>query len=203
MALAPLTVQSWRARFAWSATPSIRNATRRRACTCCARARRAGRRSRWCEPIGGWRRSRRRFRSLKGDVGLRPIFHVKPSRIRAHLFVAVLAYHGVHLLRTRLGRAGDPGQLGDDPAQAGGLGAADDVVADGARGLDPLSAGRAARRGSGGVGAGVGRDSRAGPPADDPSGCRPHSRRPPTNNQAACKFCGAITPGVRLQVTPV
>ena len=46
------------------------------------------------------------FRSLKGDVGLRPIFHVKPSRIRAHLFVAVLAYHGVHLLRTCLGRAG-------------------------------------------------------------------------------------------------
>ena len=46
------------------------------------------------------------FRSLKGEVGLRPIFHVKPRRIRAHLFVAVLAYHGVHLLRTRLGQAG-------------------------------------------------------------------------------------------------
>ena len=28
------------------------------------------------------------FRSLKGEAGLRPIFHVKPSRIRAHLFLA-------------------------------------------------------------------------------------------------------------------
>ena len=46
------------------------------------------------------------FRSLKGDAGLRPIFHVKPSRIRAHLFLAVLAYHGVHLLRKRLAQAG-------------------------------------------------------------------------------------------------
>ncbi len=32
------------------------------------------------------------FRSLKGEAGLRPIFHVKPSRIRAHLFLAVLAW---------------------------------------------------------------------------------------------------------------
>lgn len=62
--------------------------------------------------------------------------------------------------------------MGDDPAQAGGLGAADDVVADGARGLDPLPPGRAAGRASGGVGTGVGRDSGAGPPADDPSGWR-------------------------------
>ena len=46
------------------------------------------------------------FRSLKGEAGLRPIFHVKPSRIRAHLFLAVLAYHGVHLLRKRLAQAG-------------------------------------------------------------------------------------------------
>ncbi len=46
------------------------------------------------------------FRSLKGEAGLRPIFHVKPSRIRAHLFLAVLAYHGVHLLRKRLAPAG-------------------------------------------------------------------------------------------------
>ena len=45
------------------------------------------------------------FRSLKGEAGLRPIFHVKPSRIRAHLFLAVLAYHGVHLLRKRLAQA--------------------------------------------------------------------------------------------------
>ncbi len=32
------------------------------------------------------------FRTLKGDLGLRPIFHQKPERIQAHLFVAFLAY---------------------------------------------------------------------------------------------------------------
>lgn len=46
------------------------------------------------------------FRSLKGEIGLRPIWHAKQDRIRAHLFLAVLAYHGVHLLRTLLQRHG-------------------------------------------------------------------------------------------------
>ena len=32
------------------------------------------------------------FRTLKGDLGLRPIYHQKPDRIEAHLFVAFLAY---------------------------------------------------------------------------------------------------------------
>jgi transposase len=32
------------------------------------------------------------FRTLKGDLGLRPIHHQKPPRIEAHLFVAFLAY---------------------------------------------------------------------------------------------------------------
>jgi hypothetical protein len=32
------------------------------------------------------------FRTLKGDLGLRPIFHSRPDRIEAHLFVAFLAY---------------------------------------------------------------------------------------------------------------
>ena len=32
------------------------------------------------------------FRTLKGDLGLRPIFHQKPDRIEAHLFIAFLAY---------------------------------------------------------------------------------------------------------------
>ncbi|MBI3885126.1 MAG: transposase [Opitutae bacterium] len=31
------------------------------------------------------------FRTLKGDLGLRPIFHQRPDRIEAHLFVAFLA----------------------------------------------------------------------------------------------------------------
>ena len=46
------------------------------------------------------------FRSLKSEIGLRPIWHAKQERIRAHLFIAVLAYHGVHLLRRRLGARG-------------------------------------------------------------------------------------------------
>jgi hypothetical protein len=32
------------------------------------------------------------FRTLKGDLGLRPIFHQDPARIEAHLFVSFLAY---------------------------------------------------------------------------------------------------------------
>ena len=46
------------------------------------------------------------FRSLKSEIGLRPIWHEKQDRIRAHLFIAVLAYHAVHLLRRRLGAHG-------------------------------------------------------------------------------------------------
>ncbi len=42
------------------------------------------------------------FRSLKSELGLRPIWHRLDRRVGAHLFVAVLAYHGVHLLRTQL-----------------------------------------------------------------------------------------------------
>lgn len=32
------------------------------------------------------------FRTLKGDLGLRPVYHSKDTRIEAHLFVAFLAY---------------------------------------------------------------------------------------------------------------
>ncbi|MSU67353.1 MAG: hypothetical protein EXS40_02100 [Opitutaceae bacterium] len=32
------------------------------------------------------------FGTLKGDLGLRPIFHQLPERIGAHLFIAFLAY---------------------------------------------------------------------------------------------------------------
>ena len=42
------------------------------------------------------------FRTLKGDLGLRPIFHQKPARIEAHLFVAFLAYCLSITLRQRL-----------------------------------------------------------------------------------------------------
>lgn len=42
------------------------------------------------------------FRTLKGDLGLRPIYHHKPERIEAHLLVAFLAYCLSITLRQRL-----------------------------------------------------------------------------------------------------
>lgn len=42
------------------------------------------------------------FRTLKGDLGLRPIFHQRPHRIEAHLFVAFLAYCLSTTLRQQL-----------------------------------------------------------------------------------------------------
>ena len=46
------------------------------------------------------------FRSLKSELGLRPIWHQLDRRIAAHLLIAVLAYHAVHLIRTRLAARG-------------------------------------------------------------------------------------------------
>jgi len=42
------------------------------------------------------------FRTLKGDLGLRPIFHQRPDRIEAHLFVTFLAYCLLVTLRQQL-----------------------------------------------------------------------------------------------------
>jgi len=42
------------------------------------------------------------FRSLKSELGLRPVFHSKESRVKAHLFVSVLAYHLLSAIRHRL-----------------------------------------------------------------------------------------------------
>ena len=42
------------------------------------------------------------FRSLKSELGLRPIYHHKSARVEGHLFISVLAYHLVHTLRIRL-----------------------------------------------------------------------------------------------------
>jgi hypothetical protein len=42
------------------------------------------------------------FRTLKGDLQLRPIYHQRPDRIEAHLFVAFLAYCLSITLRQRL-----------------------------------------------------------------------------------------------------
>jgi transposase len=46
------------------------------------------------------------FRTLKGDLGLRPIFHHKAERIEAHLFVSFLAYCLMTTLRQMLKGSG-------------------------------------------------------------------------------------------------
>jgi transposase len=46
------------------------------------------------------------FRSLKSELGLRPVYHHKTDRVSAHLFISVLAYHLVHTLRLQLKAAG-------------------------------------------------------------------------------------------------
>ena len=46
------------------------------------------------------------FRSLKSELGLRPVFHQKEDRSDGHLFITVLAYQCVPLLRTPLKKAG-------------------------------------------------------------------------------------------------
>ena len=46
------------------------------------------------------------FRSLKTDLGLRPVFHRVDRRVEGHLFISVLAYHFVHTLRLQLKQHG-------------------------------------------------------------------------------------------------
>ena len=42
------------------------------------------------------------FRALKSELGLRPIYHHKPQRADGHLFITVIAYQLVQVIRTRL-----------------------------------------------------------------------------------------------------
>jgi len=42
------------------------------------------------------------FRSLKSELGLRPIHHQKEKRVNGHIFITLLAYHMVHTIRTQL-----------------------------------------------------------------------------------------------------
>ncbi len=42
------------------------------------------------------------FRSLKSELGLRPVFHQITDRVSGHLFISVLAYHLVHAIRYQL-----------------------------------------------------------------------------------------------------
>ena len=48
------------------------------------------------------------FRSLKAELGLRPIYHHKPRRADGHLFITVIAYQLVQVIRTRLRGHGNP-----------------------------------------------------------------------------------------------
>ncbi|MDO8370270.1 MAG: hypothetical protein Q7S71_06185 [Candidatus Nitrotoga sp.] len=49
------------------------------------------------------------FRSLKSELGLRPVFHSKEIRSDGHLFITVLAYQCVQALRLNLKKAGIDG----------------------------------------------------------------------------------------------
>ena len=46
------------------------------------------------------------LRSLKCELGLRPIYHHTPIRAEGHLFITVIAYQLVQVIRTRLRQAG-------------------------------------------------------------------------------------------------
>jgi len=46
------------------------------------------------------------FRCMKTSLSLRPVFHKKESRIDAHLFITVLAYHVMHTIRFKLRQNG-------------------------------------------------------------------------------------------------
>ena len=47
------------------------------------------------------------FRSLKSELGLRPVYHHKPIRAEGHLFITMIAYQLVQVIRTRLRQAGE------------------------------------------------------------------------------------------------
>ncbi len=47
------------------------------------------------------------FRSLKSELGLRPIYHHKPLRAEGHLFITVVAHQLVQIVRKRLRERGE------------------------------------------------------------------------------------------------
>ncbi len=47
------------------------------------------------------------FRCLKSELGLRPIYHQKTERTKAHLFISIVAYHLLNWIEQRLKEAGD------------------------------------------------------------------------------------------------
>ncbi len=46
------------------------------------------------------------FRSLKSELGLRPVFHHKEERADGHLFITVLTYQFIQILRHKLAGQG-------------------------------------------------------------------------------------------------
>jgi transposase len=42
------------------------------------------------------------FRSLKSELGMRPVYHQKTHRVEGHIFITLLAYNLVHQIRCRL-----------------------------------------------------------------------------------------------------
>ena len=46
------------------------------------------------------------FRSLKSELGLRPVFHHRENRVDGHLFITVLAYQFVQIIRRQLKERG-------------------------------------------------------------------------------------------------
>ncbi len=56
------------------------------------------------------------FRTLKSELGLRPVHHRKQVRAEGHLFITVIAYQAVQVVRKRLAAAGERASC-DHPAQ--------------------------------------------------------------------------------------
>ena len=46
------------------------------------------------------------FRSLKRELGLRPVYHQKEDRVDAHIFISILAYHISHAIEETLKKEG-------------------------------------------------------------------------------------------------
>ena len=46
------------------------------------------------------------FKSLKSELGLRPVYHHKEERVEGHLFITVLAYQAVQVIRRKLKNSG-------------------------------------------------------------------------------------------------
>jgi len=46
------------------------------------------------------------FKSMKSELGLRPVYHQKEQRVDGHLFITVLSYHILHTIRFKLRQQG-------------------------------------------------------------------------------------------------